>query len=92
MIVRAATGTIPGDGGESTNQKPTKTMKEEYPPPYCNGTVEVGEEPSVLARLATRKNRLLEELKRVDDALEALQKNPEIGDALTKIGRAIGRL
>lgn len=67
-------------------------MRDEYPVPCCNETLAKCEEPSVLARLANRKNNLLEELKRVDDALEALQKNPEIGDALTKIGRAIGRL
>lgn len=65
---------------------------ENCPPLPVNAVCRSDEEPSVLERLACRKNQLTAELEKVDAAIDALGEHPEINDVLTKISKAIGRL
>ncbi len=43
-------------------------------------------------RLISKKRRLESELKDVNDALDALNANPEIARVLTLVGKAVGRI
>jgi hypothetical protein len=46
-------------------------------------------ERSVLQQLEYKRNSIAKELAKVDAAIECLSKNPEIADALTKVGKAL---
>lgn len=47
------------------------------------------QEPSILQRLEQKKSRLELQLKEVNDAIKALQVNPEVANVLTLVGKAI---
>lgn len=61
------------------------------PEPCCDVELK-REEPSVLARLARRKQSLEKQMAEVDAALKALEEMPGLNNALTTIGRVLGRL
>ncbi len=65
-------------------------MNSERMPQMQPESVEVA--TTINDRLYSKKRRLELELKEVDEALEALNANPEIARVLTLVSKAVGRI
>lgn len=56
-----------------------------YPQTQCEGSIE--SRPTITARLTGEKKQIEERLAKINEALELMEKNPEIAQVLDALGR-----